>query len=218
MSSTFHDGDEARWRGNRVDVLVLDVMMPLDGFTVVRRLRDRGVTTPALFLTARGEVADRVEGLAAGGDDYLVKPFAFDELVARIRALGRRRQAPIETVLTVGAIRLDLIRHEVMQRRRHRLAPPSSACWSTSGTPADAVTAPDPLACGGLTRRPRRHWSICMRTTCDKAGRAALTTIRGIGYRLEAPARTSDRRDRHRVVAPCSAACCSSSAWRCSSR
>ena len=76
---------------NDPDAIVLDVMMPgIDGHTVCRRIRDKGLTTPVLMLTARHEVADRVAGLDAGADDYLVKPYALDELLARLRALLRR--------------------------------------------------------------------------------------------------------------------------------
>src|SRR6185503_20179205 len=73
------------------DVVVLDVMLPgRDGLSVVRLMRERKITTPVMLLTARGEVSEKVEGLNAGADDYLPKPFALDELVARVRALGRR--------------------------------------------------------------------------------------------------------------------------------
>ncbi len=101
------------------DLLVVDRMLPhLDGLALVRMLRAGGTTTPALFLTALGEVNDRVAGLQAGGDDYLVKPFALAELAARVEALGRRaqRQVPPETVLSVGDIEIDLLTH--LARRR----------------------------------------------------------------------------------------------------
>jgi two-component system, OmpR family, response regulator len=97
------------------DVLVVDRMLPaLDGLDLVRRLRAGGVTTPVLFLSALGKVDDRVTGLRAGGDDYLVKPFAFSELLARIEALGRRR-GPVEaqTTLRVGDLEMDLLAREV---------------------------------------------------------------------------------------------------------
>jgi two-component system OmpR family response regulator len=113
-----HDGEEALAFAldGEFDVLVLDVMMPvLDGFAVLRALREQRIDTPVLFLTARGEVADRVEGLDAGGDDYLVKPFAFDELLARIRALGRRTVHATESRLSAGAIEIDLLRHEAFR-------------------------------------------------------------------------------------------------------
>lgn len=97
------------------DVMVVDRMLPgLDGLALIRALRAARVMTPAIFLTAMGGVDDRIEGLQAGGDDYLVKPFAFGELSARINALARRPQArPEETVLTAGDLRMDLIRRKV---------------------------------------------------------------------------------------------------------
>jgi DNA-binding response OmpR family regulator len=94
----------------RFDVIMLDVVLPdVDGVTLCRRLRVRGIDSPILLLTGRGAVADRVRGLDAGADDYLVKPFVFDELLARIRALGRRGRAgqPGATFIH-GPIELDL--------------------------------------------------------------------------------------------------------------
>jgi len=97
-------------RSRAYDVLVLDVMLPdADGFSLLRELRLSGVQTPTLFLSARGAVADRVEGLRVGADDYLPKPFALAELVARIHALGRRRwEAPADETLSVADLVLDL--------------------------------------------------------------------------------------------------------------
>src|SRR4051794_23603112 len=88
-----HTGDDALWRAmaSHYDAIVMDVMMPgVDGVTACRRLREDGVWSPLLLLTARDSIEDRVAGLNAGADDYLVKPFAFEELVARVRALARR--------------------------------------------------------------------------------------------------------------------------------
>jgi two-component system OmpR family response regulator len=99
------------------DALIVDRMLPgVDGLTVVRTLRASNDTTPALILSALGEVDDRVKGLKAGGDDYLVKPFAFSELAARLEALVRRSKSAgptAETVLEVGDLRMDLLRREV---------------------------------------------------------------------------------------------------------
>jgi len=103
-------GEEALWMANAVayDAILLDVMLPgLDGFAICKRLREGGVWSPVLMLTARDAVDDRVTGLDAGADDYLSKPFSFEELLARIRSLTRR--APVErpAVLAVGDLRLD---------------------------------------------------------------------------------------------------------------
>jgi two-component system OmpR family response regulator len=99
----------------RYDALVLDVMLAGedDGFALCRTLRDRRVWAPILMLTARNAVRDRVEGLDAGADDYLAKPFAFDELLARLRALARRGPVERPTVLTAGPLRLNPATHEV---------------------------------------------------------------------------------------------------------
>lgn len=107
--------------GARYDLIVLDVMLPgLNGFEVSRILRQRGVTTPILMLTARDEVDDRVTGLDAGADDYLPKPFAFKELLARIRALTRRAAtaATPHTVLQLADLRLDTVTHQARRGNR----------------------------------------------------------------------------------------------------
>lgn len=124
------DGFEMARHGN-YDVCVVDRMLPkLDGLTLVQRLRGEGIETPILFLSALGEVDDRINGLNAGGDDYLVKPYAFAELLARIEALVRRRDPGIvETHLKVGDLEMDLLARTVhrdgaevaMQPREFRL-------------------------------------------------------------------------------------------------
>ena len=107
------DGDEGVIRGRTVDyaVLTIDRMLPrIDGIEVIRRLRGHGVATPALIISALGEVDDRVRGLRAGGDDYLVKPFAFPEMLARVDALARRSATVVrETMLRAGDLELDLL-------------------------------------------------------------------------------------------------------------
>jgi two-component system OmpR family response regulator len=103
-------GEDALWMAaaTSYDAIVLDVGMPgLDGFETVRRLRADGVWSPVLMLTARDAVGDRVAGLDGGADDYMTKPFAFDELLARLRALARRGAVERPTVLAVGTLRLD---------------------------------------------------------------------------------------------------------------
>lgn len=107
-----NDGDEAQWLAetNPYDVMVFDVMMPgKDGFTVVRHLRKKNIVTPVIFVTARGEIEDRVRGLDAGADDYLTKPFSLTELLARVRAVLRRQRPTPVNVLRVGDLELDLL-------------------------------------------------------------------------------------------------------------
>jgi DNA-binding response OmpR family regulator len=111
-----HRGDEALELASTTpyDVLVLDVMMPgRDGLSVLRLLRERRNSTPVLLLTARGEVSERIEGLNLGADDYMSKPFAMDELVARVNALTRRGSGERSTILRVADLVMNLITREV---------------------------------------------------------------------------------------------------------
>jgi two-component system OmpR family response regulator len=116
------NGNEGLSRGCSADyaVMTIDRMLPgIDGIAIIRRLRDGGVVTPALIISALGEVDDRVRGLRAGGDDYLVKPFAFAELLARVEALARRSATVVkETVLRVGDLKLDLVSRTVSRGGR----------------------------------------------------------------------------------------------------
>jgi two-component system, OmpR family, response regulator len=116
------DGNEGLNRGRAAAyaVMTIDRMLPgIDGIAIIRRLREEGVTTPALIVSALGEVDDRVRGLRAGGDDYLVKPFAFAELLARVEALARRSATVVkETVLRVGDLKLDLVLRTVSRGGR----------------------------------------------------------------------------------------------------
>ena len=111
------NGNEGLVRGSSADyaVMTIDRMLPdIDGLAVIRRLRDAGIVTPALIISALGEIDDRVRGLRAGGDDYVVKPFAFPELLARLEALARRSATVVkETVLRVGDLELDLVSRTV---------------------------------------------------------------------------------------------------------
>lgn len=110
------DGDEAHTMAAALtyDAAIVDVMLPgMDGLSLVQRLRRQGVRTPVIFLSAKASVDDRIRGLQAGGDDYLTKPFAFSELLARVQALIRRASQPTEpTRLEVGDLQLDLLTRE----------------------------------------------------------------------------------------------------------
>src|SRR4051812_29650415 len=127
--TTAVDGNDALLRIEQLtpDAIVLDVLMPgTDGLAVCRILRDRGNHTPVLMLTARHEVSDRVAGLDAGADDYLVKPFALDELFARVRALLRRTSlSGDDQVLRVGDLSLDPARRQVWRGGRGAANPPT---------------------------------------------------------------------------------------------
>lgn len=105
----------------RFDVMVIDRMMPkMDGLTMLATLRKQGIATPALILSALGQVDDRVDGLRAGGDDYLAKPYAFSELLARLEVLARRRpQQESDTTLQIADLTLDRIRHVAERAGKH---------------------------------------------------------------------------------------------------
>ena len=118
LATTFAEGSEGAQSGAH-DVLLLDVLLPGgNGFDLCRTLRAQGVTTPVLMLTAMDAVDDRVRGLEAGADDYLSKPFAFRELLARVKALARRRPALTPAVLRVADLEVDLGAHAVRRGGR----------------------------------------------------------------------------------------------------
>lgn len=118
---TASDGEEGLWyaHSNDYDAVVLDIMLPkIDGLEVLRRLRHAGCAVPVLLLTARDTVADRVAGLNEGADDYLIKPFAFDELLARVRALLRRRYRKVDPIIRVRDLELNTATRSVRRGGR----------------------------------------------------------------------------------------------------
>jgi two-component system OmpR family response regulator len=173
-------------------VAVLDIGLPgIDGFEVVRRLRARGDTTPVLLLTARDAIEDRVRGLELGADDYLVKPFATPELVARIRALARRN-APKADILTLG----NLVFDSGARRARigERALELSAREWAVleyllqqAGRVVSKQQIVDTIAPWGddLTLNAVEVYVSRLRLKLDGAG-LALRTVRGFGYLLEA--------------------------------
>jgi two-component system copper resistance phosphate regulon response regulator CusR len=113
-----HDGLEGLYlaRNNQYAAIILDVMMPhVDGWTFIEKLRETDNKTPVIFLSARGDVDDRVKGMQLGGDDYLVKPFAFSELLVRMRAILRRSQNQSADVLQIADLSLDVLKHKVVR-------------------------------------------------------------------------------------------------------
>ncbi len=183
--------DEARY-----DVLIVDRMMPrIDGVTMVERLRARGDQTPVLFLSALGEINDRVTGLKAGGDDYLVKPYAFAELIARVEALARRRETgSVQTVLKVGDLEMDLLGREVrragqeidLQPREFQLLEFLMRNAGQSVTRTMLLEKVWEYHFDPQTNVIDVHISR-LRAKIDKGfDRPMLQTVRGAGYRLEA--------------------------------
>lgn len=117
-----HDGTDAYAMAGMIDydLLILDRMIPgdYDGLSLTKKLREEGKRVPILLLTALGEIQDKTEGLDSGADDYLTKPFALDELLARVRALLRRPRTQAETILKIADLSLDLNAHEVFRNNQ----------------------------------------------------------------------------------------------------
>lgn len=182
-------------RAESFDVLVLDRMLPqLDGLSLLRQLRAAAITTPVLILSALAEVDDRVEGLRAGGDDYLAKPFAIVELQARLEALVRRN-APVSRVLKIADLELDLGRHTVTRAgRRIELKPKELQLLTYLMQHADQVVTRSMLLEGvwGYHFDPSTnvidvHISY-LRAKLDAPGLTPIIhTVRGAGYRLGPP-------------------------------
>jgi two-component system OmpR family response regulator len=188
-------GEDAIWmaEATRYDVILLDVMLPgIDGIEACRRLRDRGVWTPVLMLTARGELADRVAGLDSGADDYLAKPFELAELMARLRALVRREPVRRPTVLEVGDLRLDPAARQVWREGQPIEMPAKSfsllhAFMREPGVVLSRYELLEAAWDGDYDHRSNvvdQHVRI-LRDRIDRPfGRRSIETIRGSGYRL----------------------------------
>ncbi len=179
------------------DVLVLDRMLPdLDGLELLRLLRSRGVATPALMLTALGSVDERVAGLDAGADDYLAKPFAFSELIARVRALGRRPAPTPSTRLVAGDLELDEERHVArVGERSVDLSAREFALLAYLIRNAGRVLTRQQILDGVWGAEPDVYSNVVdlyisyLRRKLGDLGReGVLRTIRGVGYSLRADA------------------------------
>ena len=192
-------GEDAEWIAteNEYDVVVLDVMLPgVDGIETCRRLRSAGRWMPVLLLTARDDVRDRVAGLDAGADDYLTKPFSFAELVARLRALVRRRPSERPVELTVGDLSLDPSAHIVRRSGIEiELTPKEFAVLEfLMRHPGEAVTRARLLdhvwdfAFDGDSNVVDVFIRTLRRKVDGPFGAASIETVRGVGYRLHEPA------------------------------
>lgn len=176
------------------DLIVLDIMLPgCDGWTVLEKLRADGRKTPVLFLTARDAVDDRVKGLELGADDYLVKPFAFSELLARIHAVTRRQNQTKPSIVSAADLRVDFIRHEVTREQSIiDLTPKEFELLSLLVMRKGEALSRRTIA--------REVWNIDFDTGTnvvdvairrlrakvdDSFGRKLIHTIRGIGYVLQ---------------------------------
>lgn len=194
-----HDGEDGLMlaTSGTYDLVILDVMLPkLDGIEVCRQMRSDSVMSPVLMLTARGSVEDRVVGLNVGADDYLIKPFAMEELLARVNALLRRRDRSFDAprLLTVGDLTLDLIRHEA--RRAGRVVELTAKEFAlleylmrhagqvlTRTQIIDAVWRYDLEALSNVVDIYIHY----LRDKIDQGfSHALIKTVRGIGYKIDA--------------------------------
>ncbi|HLH52785.1 MAG TPA: response regulator transcription factor [Verrucomicrobiae bacterium] len=190
------------------DLLLLDVMMPkMDGYAVCAELRRRYVSIPILMLTAKGQVDDRVTGLDAGADDYLVKPFSTDELMARVRALLRRvrRNGNAPRILRMGEVQIDLVRATATRRRKpaHFTAKELAMLRLMAETPGEPVSRERFLdivwgyAAFPTTRTVDTHIaSLRSKIEVDPDQPRWIKTVHGIGYKLE-PAEESGNAAKH---------------------
>jgi heavy metal response regulator len=183
------------------DLVILDLGLPdMDGITVLQKIRNRKVTPPVLILSARGAVDDRVKGLEGGADDYLVKPFAFVELLARVRVLLRRGQ-PTPERLQVGELSLDCIRRKVTRAGENiELAPKEFSILEylmrNRGRPLSRTMIVEhvwDMDYDGLTNIVDVYIRHLRSKIDDKWPHKMIQTVRGIGYMLEAPERVAER-------------------------
>jgi two-component system, OmpR family, response regulator len=189
-------GEDALWMAAAVpyDVIVLDIMLPgIDGLETCRRLRVNEVWTPVLMLTARDAIDDRVTGLDAGADDYLTKPFSFDELLARLRALSRRAPAERPVAVEVGALRLDPAAHRAWHGETELdLSAKEFALLELLMRRPGSVLTRGQLLEGAWDMSYERRSNIVdvyirhLREKIDRPfGSDTIETVRGVGYRLK---------------------------------
>lgn len=176
------------------DFIILDRMLPdgKDGLDICRTVRAQGVTCPILMLTARGELSDRVDGLDSGADDYLVKPFAFEELLARLRALKRRPEAAVQQILTFGDLRIDTTQKFVTVGRQDvQLSRKEYALLEYLAHHSDQICSKDQLIehvwdfDADILPNTVEVFIRSLRKKLDGSrGESYIETVRGFGYRL----------------------------------
>jgi two-component system, OmpR family, response regulator len=192
-------GEDALWMAPAAayDVVVLDIMLPgIDGIETCRRLRQSGIWTPVLMLTARDAVDDRVTGLDSGADDYLTKPFSFDELLARLRALTRRSPAERPVTVEVGELRLDPAAHRAWRGDTElELSAKEFAVLELLMRRPGSVLSRAQLLEGAWDMSYERRSNIVdvyirhLREKIDRPfGSETIETVRGVGYRIRARA------------------------------
>jgi two-component system OmpR family response regulator len=188
-------GEDALWMAAAApyDAIVLDIMLPgIDGLETCRALRKRGVWSPVLMLTARDAVGDRVSGLDAGADDYLTKPFSFEELLARLRALVRRAPAERPVTVEVGDLRLDPAAHRVWRGDDElELSAKEFALLELLMRRPGTVLSRSQLLEGAWDMSYERRSNIVdvyikqLREKIDRPfGSDTIETVRGVGYRM----------------------------------
>ena len=177
------------------DVIILDIMLPgLDGLSVLREIREEGNDTPVLLLTARDTVPDRVRGLRSGADDYLIKPFAFEELLARLQALLRRRSGQLGIILKLADLEMDTSRHIVRRGGQYIDLTPSEyrlleLLLKNRGHVLSRLWIEEEI--WGLNEEHETNvvdvYINRLRNKIDKPfGSSLIRTVRGFGYKLEA--------------------------------
>ncbi len=193
-----HDGDDGEYyaANTSYDLIILDIMMPKkSGLEVCRRLRAKNINTPILMLTAKDTVRDRVKGLDTGADDYLVKPFAFAELLARVRALMRRKSASKSPEIKIGSLTVNTVTREVQWQNQ-------SVDLTTKEYVILEYLARHPNAVVTRTMIEEHAWDydldsmsnlvdVYIRRIRQKIdpehGKRIIQTVRGAGYRMKAP-------------------------------
>ena len=193
-SDPAYDGIEAleMLQYGQYDVIVLDVMMPrLDGFKTVKAIRERGDSTPIIMLTAKNEIDDKVEGLDAGADDYLGKPFQIKELVARVRALARRKKVFVESY-SIGDLTLDNKTFELVAKKRVHLTSKEYKLMESLIRNKDILTSTEKLMdlvwdydSEAEINVVWSYLSSLRRKLAQSGSKVKLVAVRGLGYKLE---------------------------------